>query len=56
MPTRTAAVEAGLHALVEKPFARAPDETVRLLGLAESAGMIVCPVHQFLFRRACAGS
>jgi len=46
----SAAVEAGLHALVEKPFARNAQETTRLLGLAEHRGVIACPVHQFVFQ------
>jgi predicted dehydrogenase len=46
----SAAVDAGLHALVEKPFARNADETRRILGLAEKRGVITCPVHQFVFQ------
>ncbi len=46
----SSAVEAGLHTLVEKPFARNADETARLLGLAEQRGVIACPVHQFVFQ------
>jgi len=46
----SAAVEAGLHALVEKPFARNADETARLLGLAEQRGVIACKVHHFVFQ------
>ena len=46
----SATIEAGIHALVEKPFARNADETARLLGLAEQRGVIACPVHQFVFQ------
>ena len=46
----SAAIDAGLHALVEKPFARNADETARLLGLAAKRGVIACPVHQFVFQ------
>ena len=44
------AIEAGLHTLVEKPFARNAEETAPLLGLAEQRGVITCPVHQFVFQ------
>jgi predicted dehydrogenase len=44
------AIEAGLHTLVEKPFARNAAETEELLGLAEHHGVITCPVHQFVFQ------
>jgi predicted dehydrogenase len=44
------AVDAAMHTLVEKPFARNADETARLLELAEQRGVIACPVHQFVFQ------
>jgi len=44
------AIEAGLHTLVEKPFARNAAETADLLGLAEQRGVLTCPVHQFVFQ------
>ena len=44
------AVEAGLHTLVEKPLAESAESTSRLLQLAESKRVILCPVHQFLFQ------
>jgi predicted dehydrogenase len=46
----SAAIDAGLHALVEKPFARTADETTGLLALATKRGVIACPVHQFVFQ------
>ena len=53
------AIEAGVHALVEKPFAPTASETESLLDLAEQTGVLLNPVHQFPFqrgfRRAVAG-
>ncbi len=46
----TQALEAGLHALVEKPLAETAEATSGLLALAESRGLQLCPVHQFLFQ------
>lgn len=45
-----AALEAGTHAIVEKPLT--PDErtTVELLDLAAAADRLLVPVHQFLFQ------
>lgn len=53
------AIEAGLHALVEKPLAPTASETASLVDLAERKGVLLSPVHQFpfqrSFRRAVAG-
>lgn len=42
---------AGCHVLAEKPLAPTATATRRLLDRAASAGLLVCPVHQFLFQR-----
>lgn len=49
-----AALEAGCHAIVEKPLASGRDETDALLALAEERRRIVCPVHQYLFQAGMA--
>ena len=46
-----AAILAGAHVLVEKPFTENAASTGRLLDLAESRSRLACPVHQFLFQR-----
>ena len=46
----TELIAGGLHALVEKPFAETATETTSLLAAAKSRGVVVCPVHQFLFQ------
>lgn len=44
------ALEAGKHALVEKPVARSAAETRRLVQLAGQNGVLLNPVHQFPFQ------
>src|SRR5258705_1510759 len=44
------ALEAGIHALVEKPLAGSADETRRLFGIAQRKNIILCPVHQVAFQ------
>lgn len=47
----TEALEAGCHALVEKPLAPTEEATAALLDLAARRNVCVCPVHQFPFQR-----
>lgn len=42
----------GIHVFAEKPLAEDVRETRRLLGLADSAGIKLCPVHQYAFQRS----
>jgi predicted dehydrogenase len=43
-------IAAGLHLLVEKPFAKTTALTESLLSLAAARGVVACPVHQFAFQ------
>jgi predicted dehydrogenase len=46
----SALLTAGMHVLVEKPFANTAADTTSMLALAADRRLIVCPVHQFLFQ------
>lgn len=46
----TRLIEAGVHVLAEKPLTESADSTATLLSLAEEHGVLLCPVHQFLFQ------
>lgn len=43
-------LRAGAHAFVEKPLASTLEDTQDILRLAEQNGLVVCPVHQFVFQ------
>lgn len=45
-----AAIEAGLHVLVEKPLAATAAATAELYAEAAAASVLLCPAHQFLFQ------
>ena len=47
----TRGLEAGLHVLVEKPLSQTLAQTTEVLRMAESRGLQLCPVHQYLFQR-----
>jgi len=47
----TEALTAGFHVLVEKPFTDSLQSTRTVLELAESAGLLAMPVHQFVYQR-----
>jgi predicted dehydrogenase len=47
----SAGIDAGIHALVEKPLAADAPTTRRLHAHAARQGVLLCPVHQFLFQR-----
>ena len=44
------AIRSGHHVLVEKPLAQNQRITADLLQLAAAHGVVLCPVHQFLFQ------
>jgi predicted dehydrogenase len=50
------AVEAGVHALIEKPLAADAPTVERLHANAASRGVLLCPVHQFLFQPGVLGA
>ncbi len=43
------ALKAGCHIYVEKPFVASTDAASRLIALAESKGLKICPGHQLLY-------
>ena len=49
-PLVAAALRARLHVIVEKPLAATVAETAELLALAGAQGVLLCPVHQFVFQ------
>jgi predicted dehydrogenase len=51
VPIAQAAIDAGTHVLVEKPLAPDAAATTRLHALAAHRGVLLCPVHQFLFQQ-----
>ena len=54
MPLTLQVVEAGVHALVEKPLTHSVGQTRALLQKAQEKDVHVCPVHQFRFQSGVA--
>lgn len=50
VPIVSQAIDAGVHALVEKPLAGTSEETQALFDRTQAAGVLLCPVHQFAFQ------
>ena len=50
------ALAASRHVLVEKPLASASEDALALLDLADAQGVLLCPVHQFLFQDGVASA
>jgi predicted dehydrogenase len=48
------ALAAGRHVLVEKPLALSAASTDQLLDVAARSGLLLCPVHQYLFQKGTA--
>jgi predicted dehydrogenase len=46
----TRLIEARVHVLAEKPLAESAESTDSLLSLAVGRGVLLCPVHQFVFQ------
>ena len=44
------AIDARLHLLIEKPITQTAEEAAQLLKRAANRGLLVCPVHQFIFQ------
>jgi len=51
-PLIEASIRAGKHVLVEKPMTLTSEEGKSLEALARKSGLVLCPVHNFLFSRA----
>lgn len=51
VPLVRSALRAGCHVLAEKPLAQTARETQDLLMLADQAGRLLVPVHQFVWQR-----
>ena len=49
-PIAREAIDAGVHLLVEKPLAGNATSVEQLHAQATAAGVLLCPVHQFLFQ------
>src|SRR5260370_6582850 len=44
------ALEAGVHLIIEKPLTRTASDAEALFSRAADRGLLVCPVHQFVFQ------
>ncbi len=44
------AIDARLHLLIEKPITQTAEEAAQLLKRGANRGLLVCPVHQFIFQ------